>query len=255
MMDLSNLSADEKVFCAHVDDLAVRCEKRYEPQYTAFLDERQAALAQLVLRRAGWEDFLLYGGYDGASRAVLAVFPPYAAPELQDFPLRAVTFSFRQEDTLTHRDFLGSLMALQLKREAIGDILVEPGRAVVFLTPPAAALALAEVKKVGSVGVKPSDAPPQQLPSAGGFEDITGTVSSLRLDSVAALAAGISREKAAQLIRSGLVSVEFASCQDTDHPVSIGDRLGIRGFGKYKVAQQGGLSKKGRVHLLIQKYT
>ncbi|MBR5558632.1 MAG: RNA-binding protein [Oscillospiraceae bacterium] len=254
MVDLSRLTGDEKLFCAHIEDLIERCEKKYIPQFTHFLDERQVMIAQQVMNRVGWQDHIFWGGYPEAGRSILGVFPPYSEYGPEDFPLQPITFSYRAEDSLSHRDFLGSLMALQIKREALGDILVGKGSTVVFTAPAVASLIVNEVKKVGSVGVKVSDTLPEKLPAAHEFQNISGTVSSLRLDCVASLVTKLSREKAAQLIRSGLVMVDHAPCIHVDYVVKEGEKLSIRGHGKYMIGGTDGLSKKGRIRLTVQKY-
>lgn len=254
MVDLSRLTGEEKLFCAHIEDMLARCEKTYVPQFTHFLDERQGLVARQVLARAGWQEFLLYGGYAEAQRCILGVFPPWSEPEAGEFPLCPLTFTYREADSLSHRDFLGALMALQIKREALGDILVGRGQTVVFAAPAVAPLICGEVNKVGAVGVKVSQGLPQQLPVAHETQTISGTVSSLRLDCIVALATRLSREKAAQLIRSGLVTLDFVPCQQVDRLVREGDRMSIRGYGKYTVGGEDGLSKKGRTRITIQKY-
>ena len=255
MVDLSRLTEEEKLFCARVEDMIARCEKKYTPQFTHFLDERQALIARQVLARSGWQDHLFYGGYPDAERTLLGVFPPYTDPDEAAFPLQPVTVTFRGADNLSHRDFLGALMGLQLKRETVGDILVEQGRAVIFFTKTVAPLVLSELTKVGSAGVKLSDAPLTELPAPREMQSISGTVSSMRLDCVASLVTKLSREKAAQLIRAGLVQLDFVTCQQVDRTVKEGDRLSIRGYGKYIVGGDDGLSKKGRIRLTVQKYT
>lgn len=254
MVDLSRLTDEEKLFCAHLGDMLARCEKKYLPQFTQFLDERQALIARQYLARCGWQDHLFYGGYPDAARTLLGIFPPYSEWNEQSFPLQPVTLTFRKEDKLSHRDFLGALMGLQLKREAIGDILTEQGRAVVFLTRTVAPLVLSELSKVGAAGVKCSEAPPAELPAPREFQTLSGTVSSMRLDCVVSLVTKLSREKAAQLIRSGLVQLDYAPCQQVDRLLKEEDRLSIRGHGKFIVGGCDGLSKKGRIRLTVQKY-
>ena len=254
MVDLSRLSDEEKLFCSHIEDLIKRCEKKYIPQFTHYLDERQGMLVQQVMNRAGWEDYLLFGGYEAASRCILGVFPPYHDVVTDDFPIQPLTFVYRGEDSLTHRDFLGSLMALQIKREALGDILVGKGKTVVFTSPSIASFIQNELKKVGSVGVKISEGMTEDFVVEQDFQTISGTVSSLRLDCVVSLATRLSREKSAQLIRSGLVMLDFVPCQQVDRLVKEGDRMSIRGHGKYNIGASDGFSKKGRIRLTVQKY-
>ena len=75
---------------------------------------------------------MLWGGYEDAQRRMFAAFPKELLPDSERFPVISIYLSFRKEDSLSHRDFLGALMGLGIKREALGDILVGEGRCVLF---------------------------------------------------------------------------------------------------------------------------
>lgn len=80
------------------------------------------------------ESGIFWGGYDGAERKRLLFLPEWMA-EPDGTEIAAVRAACRSGGDLTHRDFLGSLMALGLTREKIGDILVEKGGCQVLLDP------------------------------------------------------------------------------------------------------------------------
>ena len=65
---------------------------------------------------------------------------------------------------------------------------------------------------------------------------------------------GVSRGKAAELIAAGKVELNWRVCQKADKTVAEGDVVSCRGFGKFEVAEVGGLSKKGRTNLLLKRY-
>ena len=69
-----------------------------------------------------------------AERKMLCVFKEYYQPENSDFPMTCLTFSYRKENKLTHRDFLGAIMALQIKRETVGDIVIGDGTAQIAVS-------------------------------------------------------------------------------------------------------------------------
>ena len=109
----------------------------------------------------------LYGGFQEAERKVAGFFPDYVEIDEQLpslFPLEPLTARFREQDKLSHRDFLGSLMGLRISREMIGDILVGNGFAVFFVLNQAVPPILNEMKKVvcrslhipGSTGIRSS---------------------------------------------------------------------------------------------------
>jgi RNA-binding protein YlmH len=168
--------------------------------------------------------------------------------------MQCVTFVYRKEDKLTHRDILGSLMAQQMKREVVGDIVAEEGIAQTFLTDVAAKLITGSVSKIGRVGVKTETGRPFELENAQKFQDISGTVASLRLDCIVSLAAKLSREKAAALIRTDKVDVNHLTADSLSHELKEGDILSIRGCGRFILSGINGETKKGRIHIILKKY-
>lgn len=242
------------MFSDRVEDLFSIAETRSIPKFSPFLDERQQALARQVAAKSRG-NYLFYSGHPGeGDRLMLGVFPDYCEPDGELFPIVPITVHYRRQDTLSHRDFLGALMGLMIKREAIGDILVGEGLGVLFVTEPVAGVVLDELLKVGSCGVSCQRGLPEELPSAHQYQSMGGTVSSLRLDCVVALVTNLSREKASQLIRSGQVSKNAQPMDSISKEVEEGDKLSIRGYGKFLIGPAGAVTKKGRIHLECKKY-
>lgn len=201
------------------------------PRTLGFLDERQQEIVRSCAAAAHWERYAFYGGCPDAERAYVGLFPGYMDLEDQSiYPIAPVTFTFRPQDTLTHRDFLGTFMSLGIKRETVGDILVEEGRCVAFFHDRLLPLLQDEVKKVGGTAVRLSTEPPQTLPSRFQLEPVEGVVSSLRLDCVVALLTGKSRELSAQLIRTGRVTVNHSLSLSVSDTVEGGDRISDAGL-------------------------
>ena len=71
---------------------------------------------------------------------------------------------------------------------------------------------------------------------------------------MAAAAFSVSRGKAAELIAAGRVNLDHVPCLKPDKPVAEGAVLTARGFGKAKLKEVGGLSKKGRTGITIERY-
>ncbi len=245
---------EEKLFYDRLSDLVHSVERDWTARFSFFLDERQQALASRFLQYSGFHGFKLYGGFEKAGRKVLGLFPEYMEGEPSDFPIEAVTLGYRAEDKPRHQDILGTLMGLNIKRELIGDILIGEEYAVIFLLEPANTLVLSEVKKIGRAGVRTESGLPAVLPEPYTLKPIGGTVSSLRLDCLVAFFTNLSREKASQLIRSGQVSVNFFEVDEISHTVEEGDIFSIRGHGRFVLSKVGGLSQKGRLHLLGHQY-
>ncbi len=246
----------DKLFTARLGDMVALCERDGAVVFSSFFDERQCAEAEAwCARNTGALRYRLWGGYEEARRRMLAVYPDYCESYiLEEFPFVCLTFEYRDEDRLSHRDFLGSFMGLQLKREVIGDIVVTDGVAQAFLTEVAARHVSGSLSKIGRVGVKITDDKPFILENAQKFHEISGTVASLRLDCVVGLAAKLSREKAASLIRTDRVEVNHLPVSSISHELRGGDILSIRGYGRFVLSEINGHTKKDRIHINLKKY-
>lgn len=248
----------DKIFFAKLADMVNRCERDGYAVFSAFLDERQCAEAEMWCRRnTGGLRYTFYGGFDGASRKMLAVYPDYCEEYITDeFPIKCLTFTYRREDKLNHRDFLGSFMGLMLRRDTIGDIVVAEGIAQTAVTEIAGRDIMSSLSKIGRTGVKISDSRSFELSPADTqqFRDISGTVASLRLDCVTALATNVSREKAVSFIKADRVDVNHFTVSSVSQELKEGDMLSVRGCGRFILSSVNGLTKKNRLHIILKKY-
>ena len=250
--ELSN--AEERFLFAHISDLAVLSQRTGVPRFSRFLNEREAIVAGYGAAQTGTIP-IFYGGYDGAARNVCGFLKGTYAEEVSAdelFPVRAVTFSFRRSDKLSHRDFLGTVLSTGLQRSVVGDILVAEEYAVVFCLDTAAEL-IVDITKIGNVGVKTERGITRELPKAK-LERIAAAVSSLRLDCIVGACTNISREKSASLIKSGQVSADFSVCLNVSGTVKEKTVISIRGYGRFRLAEIVGQTKKGRLRVVIEKY-
>lgn len=251
---IAGTTDEDIVLLDRVSDRVRLAEDKYETGYTAFLDERQAAVCETLLKSLKYECYKFYGGYDGALRKMLCIFPPYTENSVENFPLEAVTFTYRKEDKLSHRDFLGSLMSFGISRDSVGDILVSEGKAVAFLRNIFAKQIVNEIKCVGKIGVKCNEGfGLDDLPKSE-FVEIKGTVASMRADCIVSLALHISREKAAEIIKKSGAEINHVVRYLPRYAVMEKDEFSVRGHGKFIVSSVDGTTKKDRIHLTVLKY-
>jgi len=229
-------------------------QARGRPAFLGFLDESQRAeLTEALTHRRG-ANYAFWGGFDQAERVMLGLFPDYMEPSPAAFPIEALTFTYRREDRPGHRDFLGAMMGLGVERDVIGDILIGEGRCVAFVRGEMARYFADGLRKIGRVGVKASLGAAEPLPGGHTFIEIKGAAASARLDCLAALAARTSREKAAAMVRMGLVQLNHREMLDPSARVAEGDVLSIRGRGKFIIDRLGPLTQKGRLSVQCRKY-
>lgn len=248
------LDGDGKLLVSRMWDMLSVCEKSFNPVFSGFLSEGEQALSEEFLSYMGAAEYEFFGGYEGAMRRILCIYPEYVQPEHSEFPLRIIRFDSRGAGSLTHRDYLGSLMGLGINRNQTGDILCDDSGAYAVLSPAAAEMAVFEISKIGRVGVKSRFADGEAPVREDKFSEITATVASLRLDCVISAALRVSREKAAALIRSGSVSVNHGITESVSENVAEGSVLSVRGYGRFILSELGGSTKKDRIHITIKKY-
>lgn len=242
-------SDSDKLLLSRIDDAISLSITRQKPYFIAFMSERKQAAALSYLRQLRCEDYLFYGGYEDSERKMLGIF--YDEKDIKKFPVSAVEFKFRPCDKLSHRDFLGALMALGIERETVGDILIEDGRCVVFVKTEIKDYIASQISKIGNVGVIVKEADLELLPQGRGREEKFFTVSSLRLDNIVSAVCGCSREKTRSVILSGEVCVNYLQKQDVSYNLKPGDVFSVRGFGKFIFNNMLGLTKKGRLKISV----
>ena len=231
------------------EDLLERCERTGTVTATTFLTPAEVHRFSVWAKQRGCA-LLLHGGAENTERKVGFFLPDWMAPEDFDAAeeLRAVRLSHRF-GTLSHRDYLGALMGLGIRREWLGDILVDDEGATLICLKSIEPHMLT-LEQVGRWGVKAAPIPLSDVtPPARRVRAVSFTVQSARLDAVTAGLFRISRTAAAERIRIGDVHLNYELCQRPDAAAEPGDIISLRGSGKAQLTEIGGQSRKGRIFL------
>lgn len=254
-----------------IQNAARDCLDRSRPYFTRFLSESELAQIRAVGIPKGLTALLCAGaGNANPLRCCLGLFPSYyfdgsaisdatyavVSDEntAEQFPIKAVTFTFRKEDSVTHRDVLGSLMALGIERDTVGDIFVTDGKAAVFVYEKVAPLISDSITKIGRVGVQVDIGITAgfTLP-ARKYEELQFSVASMRLDNIVRCVAGTSRTGAVEkYITPQLVTLNGTVCTDVSKQLSEGDVFSVRGKGKFILQCIGETGRKGNIHITVK---
>ncbi len=249
--------AELRLLLGRVWDLHDRAHARNIPLHSAFLSPAEQEACLRLLHTLGCKDgFTFFGGYDGATRKQLCFLPDWMdAPE---GTLRALKCSWYHTEQVSHRDLLGSLMGLGITRESVGDILPDEDDHQAFLLTldTTATYLLQQWRQAGRVSIQVEEIPLEELSiPEQSFVERRDTVSSLRLDSVVSSAFNIARGKAQDAIAAGKVHINSLPCDKSDRTVTQGDIITLRGLGKSELTTVGGTTKKGRISIIIKRYT
>lgn len=238
---------------AKIEDNIEISKIRKSVVYTSFLYEEEQAIVLDFLNR-NKVNYMFFGGYKEAQRKMLATFINSVDILQDDFPIVALEFTYKKEYNLSHRDFLGALMALGLKREVIGDILIDKGRTIVFIKSELQEYINTQIQKIGNVGVNINVAKNLDLPIIENTIEKIYTISSLRLDNIVSAILNISRDKSSKLIKSGFVNVNHIIKDNISYVLCEKNTITIRGKGKFFIEEIKGVSKKGKIKIIIKHY-
>ena len=250
---------EKDILISHALDLARRCREDYVITNTPFLDLSERSALDFALRGCGAK-YVFFGGYAEAERTVCVFLPEYAddgdITSGDDCPIRVLRCKCRTgSPSLSHRDYLGALMALGVKREKTGDIIVYEGGADILILSDIERFLISEYKSAGRVNFETECVPTAELriPEVK-TEAFRGTVASTRLDNLISEAFGLSRDAAAEAIESGLVFVDGAKVVKTDARIAEGSKLVLRGKGKVVFREITGETRRGRISVLLERY-
>ena len=246
---------DDRVFFARIYDRLVGAEQKNIPGTTCFLSPREQVLTDRMLPGFG---IGFFGGHNEAERKIGYWLPEYLDEtyfQEEDSPVAAVRATYFEKDTLTHRDFLGGLMGIGIKRETVGDIYVGVGSCDFLVTREILPYVLDNFLSAGRTKLHVEQVQLEQLnvPQVS-VKEIRDTVSSLRLDSIVGSGFNMARGKASALIEAGKVSLNDLPCLKGDKLLTEGDRVSARGFGKLVLYEVGGRTKKDRISIVLQRF-
>ena len=224
--------------------------------FSDFLNLNELNILHTTPKDMFLSQYKTYGGYDLSERQ-MAVFLPDALYYDYEYPIQIVEvipLNKRFAEDLTHRDYLGALMNLGIERCKIGDIIVEDQKSLIFVKEEMAEYVANQLTKIRHTQVKATIGTDFQVDYEPRYEEHKGTVSSVRLDSVLALAYPLSRSKITAQIEAGKVFVNGKLITSNGYRLKDGDIISVRQMGR--IVYDGILSetKKGRYMISVRKY-
>lgn len=253
---LSKIDDEQKrLAVSKIIDTINLASKHFEAKFTHFLEPAVAYFVEKELYADSDIKTVLYGGYDDAERKIFCACPEWNDVENIDFPIKCIKAEASSFDNLSHRDYLGSLMGLGIEREQIGDIVVSGKAAYIFCKADICTYIINNLDKVGRGGVKLSEVLklPEEILQRD-VKEISFSTASMRLDAILSGSLNLSRNLSSDLIKAGKVKVNFEECTNLSKILSYGDLISARGFGRLKISEIGGETRKGRTYVYVEKY-
>ncbi len=263
------MNEEDKLLLARIRDRARQCSDNSMITNSVFLDMRERSVVASAHLDCSGARMIFYGGFEDAERTIAVFLPDYIDADdtqrlfdyFEECPESdPVSFVEIEKDkfspALSHRDYLGALMGLGIKREMTGDIIVSENGCKMAVLPKIAPFIVENLGKAGRGTLKAKIIPSSQARNG---EKSVGTpdsftVSSMRLDSIVKNAFRVSRSDACAAIESGLVFVNDLECVKPDKKISDGDKVVFRRKGRIIVKDCSSVSKKGRIIVEITRF-
>lgn len=178
----------------------------------------------------------LWGGYEDAERCVACFGDIEYFMDDNDYPIKCILIkpvNQKFADALTHRDFLGSLMGLGIRREVLGDIIISGNCGYLFCLDSISEYIIENLTQVRHTTVKcelTENIPTDALPQPESREII---VSSERLDVIVSAIYNMSRSQVLPIFHTEKVFVNGAVKTSPSATINIDDKVSVRGFGRF----------------------
>lgn len=199
--------------------------------------------------------FSLFGGFSGAERQIAIFGSEEELGYSPTYPVSCILVSPLMQkfaDDLTHRDFLGSVLGLGIKRETVGDIIIKNNTGYIFCLDTVADYIKENLKKVRHTSVKceiATEIPDEVNPE---LEEKIIVIASERLDAIIAEVYNLSRSESNSLFLAKKVFVNNKLTENNSHKIKTGDTISVRGFGRFNFLGILQETRKGKLRAKVE---
>lgn len=158
-------------------------------------------------------------------------------------------------ENLNHRDYLGAIFSLGIKREKVGDINVYEDGAEIYIHSDISDYVYYSITKIKHVGVSVDKIDIEEArEKKQNFRDMNINISALRLDALVASLTKESRNQSQSLIKSGNIKINYVISDDSSARINVGDLLSIKGYGRFVISDILNITRSDRLNILVKKY-
>lgn len=249
--NLDHISTENKEIARRVIDLCEIVSRTKSTECTDFYNPFEVKELTSLINTYDTIRFSLIGNEDSESKAIL-IYPEYM-DEVNPADYVSLVKIDKKDYEIAHKDVLGSLLSLGIKREKLGDIIINDEAIYFYIRNEILDYVLLNLEKIKSYGVE-LEVIDLATPIAReiDYEEKLITCASARLDLVLANVYNLSRSDAKNAIEAGLVKVNYKVTYKISETLEVGDMVSMRRRGRFIVGDYLGLSKKDKLKLIIK---
>lgn len=221
-------------------------------EFTDFLDPYERSLAKSILNRFIDINYLEDGGFIDAERQVIGIHPDYV--EVSNLELSITTLRITGDfQGLSHKDFLGAILNLGIKRSKIGDILVHDYYTDIIVKKEISDFILFNLEKIANRKTHVEEKSLEYLvPIEVSYRELSKVLSSYRLDVYISASYNLSRQESMNIIKSKSVKVNWEFIDKPAKELEVGDLISVKGYGRSILYSIDGISNKGKIRTKIR---
>lgn len=242
---------------ASIEDHIAKALRQNIPVYTKFFNQAEQCYIEKLFVGADDVKYVKDGGYEEAERCIFTIYSAFIDYNMFHYiPIKALKLEWNGlYSKVEHRDILGAILGLGIKREIIGDIIVDDHMAYVFVVEDMAHYIAQNLQRVGTASVTVECFDIEEIdvivPKP---KSIVSVVPSLRLDCIVSAGFGMSRNKSLSMVKAGRVMLNWEVCTKPAQEVEPGDIITIRGKGRIRFRNTIRMTKKNRLSIEIERY-
>lgn len=245
---------NEKLLISRIHSLVARASQGIGSR-SDFLDLRQQDLARAAAVNGENIEWELSGGYNEAERKRLLAYPFWETKVETKIACLKIRHKEFPGQSIGHRDYLGAVLNLGLKREKLGDIVLQQDVAFMFADNDIADYLTCQLTRVRHFAVSAETIKVcdfiYQPPN---LTTLQVNLPSLRLDAAIASVYNLSRTQVDKYVESGDARINHLEILKPSAEIKVGDLISVRGLGRFRLDELGGLSRKGRQYVKISRW-
>ncbi len=238
-------------------ELAQKSYSRGIYTYTPFLSMAEQQIFWHVEKEIACAGYAFEGGAPDCERKMIRFGSAELLGYEEDYPIRAlavvpVQAEFAEE--LTHRDYLGALMNLGIRRELIGDIFPSKKECIFFCQDSIASYLTDNLCQIRHTRVRCSVTEATGRLQAPVAEHLSVSVASVRIDTVISKVYNIARSKSLELFKAGRIFVNGRLTENNSYTLKEQDVVTVRGLGRFTYTGIQGATRKGKERVTVDVY-
>ena len=187
------------------------------------------------------------------------VFRPYEESEriiiYRDLKPKVSLFKIITKEKLRHQDIMGSILSLNIKKEVLGDIIVDDNNYYFYILESMNNYILSYFNKIRNINITLEELPLDYLKDyKRKYKEIIVNVKSNRVDLIISKLTGLSRRVVKDMISNKDIILNYQVLTNNSYQFKENDIFSIRGYGKYKYVEVINKTKKNNYLVKCLKY-